>query len=164
MMERCARCGGPVVRSRKHEMVRVVDRTSFVAKVSSSVCRKCSAVFLHGRSLEEVDLEIGCRLAIHGRASGASFRFMRKALALRGAEVAELLGVTAETVSRWENGQRAVDPIAWISLGSLVLEKNGLPSATLERLLALKKRARLPKTMLIQPRNRRTTNGGSPRP
>jgi DNA-binding transcriptional regulator YiaG len=39
--------------------------------------------------------------------SGAELKFARKALGLRQPELAEHLGVTLETVSRWENGHEA---------------------------------------------------------
>jgi hypothetical protein len=52
--------------------------------------------------------------------------------------VADLLGVTPETMSRWENGQRPVDRAAWLTLGSVVLEQASRRPETLERLRELR--------------------------
>jgi transcriptional regulator with XRE-family HTH domain len=62
---------------------------------------------------------------------------MRKALSLRGSELGALLDVTAETISRWENGQRNVHRTAWVALGSMVLEKMQGSTSTLDRLQML---------------------------
>jgi DNA-binding transcriptional regulator YiaG len=73
------------------------------------------------------DLAIAAALATEGPATPDAFRFMRKALALSGKDAAELLGVTAVTVSRWENEARELDPLAWFALGTLVLDYAGKP-------------------------------------
>ena len=107
-------------------------------------------MFVPADSLENVDLEIAAHLAMSGSFSRETFRFMRKALAMRGFELAKLLLVTGETVSRWEHGQRSLDPHAWVLLGSMVLERLGRPVATLRRLVSLQKPGKLPKTVRLE--------------
>jgi transcriptional regulator with XRE-family HTH domain len=104
---------------------------------------------MRGEALEHADLEIACVLAQSGPASGETFRFIRKALGLRSASAAALLDVTAETVSRWEHGQRPVDKCAWIALGSLVLEKFDRTPQTMTRLLMLQEPARAARLVRI---------------
>jgi transcriptional regulator with XRE-family HTH domain len=107
---------------------------------------------MSGDVLERIDLEVATVLAMKGPLQGETLRFMRKALGLRGFELAALLGVTGETLSRWEHEQRPVDSMAWILVGSLVLEHAGRPPVTLRRLLAAneKKPTPLPKTVRLR--------------
>lgn len=147
-MRKCPHCDGTVARS-KRERTSAVAGTWFVARVDTYACRRCRAVFLAGPALERLDLEIACFLARRASPSGETLRFLRKALGLRGVALASLLQVTAETLSRWERGQRGVDANAWITVGSLVLEKSGRPTATYERLSALAEPRKLPATVRI---------------
>ena len=136
-MQKWAHCRGAVTRTNKEE-TRELSGTRFLVTVPSYVCKGCRAVFMEGETLEQADLEIACALARNGPASGETFRFLRKALGVRSAAAAALFDVTAETVSRWEHGQRPVDKCAWIALGSLVLEELGRPPETMARLLVLR--------------------------
>jgi predicted transcriptional regulator len=115
-----------------------VSGRSFVIVVPARVCRDCDALFLDGPCLERAELEVACELARTGPSDGESFRFMRKALAMRATDIASLIAVSPETISRWENGQRTVDRIAWITVGTMVLEKAKRATSTLERLMALR--------------------------
>jgi transcriptional regulator with XRE-family HTH domain len=139
-MQKCAHCRGAITRTKKEE-TRELSGTRFLVTVPAFVCKGCRAVFMQGAALEHADLEIACVLARSGPASGETFRFIRKALGLRSASAAALLDVTAETVSRWEHGQRPVDKCAWIALGSLVLEKFDRAPETMARLLMLQQPA-----------------------
>ena len=135
-MKKCATCGGRLSRTRKDEVHEVAGRR-FVATLPSRSCRACGTSFLDAPTIERVELEVACELAQHGPACGETFRYMRKALGMRAVALARLLGVTPETVSRWENEQRPVDGATWIALGSVVLEKARRAPSTLERLRAL---------------------------
>jgi transcriptional regulator with XRE-family HTH domain len=75
---------------------------------------------------------------------------MRKALGLRAADLAGLLGVAAETVSRWETGQRDVDRGALALVGGLVVDRLEGSTATLDRLRALAKPPRTAKTKALE--------------
>ena len=161
-MRECPHCRSGVVRTKK-DQARLVSGTCFVVRTAALTCKSCRAVFMAGESLERVDLAIGATLALTGPVSGDSFRFMRKALGLRGSELASLLSVTGETVSRWENGQRPVDLMAWILVGGLVLERGGRPTATAERLQSAKTPAALPKTVRLDITERSATRAGAAR-
>jgi len=69
--------------------------------------------------------------------SGEAFRFMRKAAGLRAKELAELLDVTPETISRWEKEHRQPDRKAMMVLGDLVLDRLKGEETALDRLRAL---------------------------
>ena len=151
-MTTCKTCGGRSTRIRQREEVLVSGRR-FVVTLPARSCRSCG-VSVDPASHERMDLEIACELARDGPASGETFRFMRTALGMRAVELADLLGVAAETVSRWENEQRSVDGPAWIALGSIVLEKARLTVSTLERLRALRgPRARARSVRIVLPEN-----------
>jgi len=148
-METCSQCAGSVARARR-EQTRVVDGTTFHVRAPALACKQCRAVFLPGDGLARVDLEVAAVIAMRAQPNGAVFRFCRRALGLRGLELAALLHVTPETISRWENDQRAVDVNAWVTIGSLVLERALHPPATLRRLLALQKPRKLPRTVRLE--------------
>jgi len=152
-MRTCAECGAALSRTHK-DQVRTVAGTTFLVRAPGFVCKACRALFMPGDVLERVDLEVASVLASKCGSSGETLRFVRKALALRGFELADLLGVTGETVSRWEHDQRPVDLSAWIIVGSLVLERAGHPTETLPRLLAMKKPSKLPATVRLSLENR----------
>jgi transcriptional regulator with XRE-family HTH domain len=81
-----------------------------------------------------------------------TFKFMRKALGLRAVDIAELLDVAAETLSRWETGQRPVDRASWIAVSAMVLDKLEGRTTTLDRLKALLEPAPLPRLVRLVPR------------
>lgn len=63
--------------------------------------------------------------------------WLRKAAGLRGNELAALLAVAPETVSRWEHGARTIDRAALAILGSLALDALDGVTTTRDRLRAL---------------------------
>lgn len=80
--------------------------------------------------------QIACSVA-HDQPSGEGFRYMRRSLGLKAKQLGALLGVRAESVSRWENARICVDLHAWVLLGILVFESQGRVYDVRERLLAL---------------------------
>ena len=165
-MRKCANCGSQLERTTTTRVQQIAKR-KFSTDVAARVCTACAAVYVDADALERADLDVACALAERGPASGETFRFMRKALGMRASDLAELLGVTPETVSRWENEQRPVDGATWITLGSLVLEEAHKVPATLERLRAIHKVQRRSGTQIRAPlerkavaRKTRTPSGG----
>ncbi len=90
----------------------------------------------YGFSVEELkraEVAIAIQLAEDAPIGGEAFQWMRKSIRLKGAELGEILGVRAETVSRWERGDVEVTRAAWLWLCGAVLEANGKKPALVER-------------------------------
>ena len=62
------------------------------------------------------------------------FKHLRKTLGLKATNLADLLGVTSETISRWENGHNEPDRAVWATLEQLVDDHYGNRTTTLDRL------------------------------
>ncbi len=140
-MKRCAACGSDDLRETT-EAVDVVVPTSSgpfrvrVSGVNAVRCARCRESFLSGPDLGRAELLAGAEAIARGLRDGATFKFVRKALGLRAVELGELLDVSAETVSRWENGHRAAERSVWNTLADLVADKLGGKTGTLDRLKA----------------------------
>lgn len=71
---------------------------------------------------------------MQGKPTGEKFRFLRKQAELPAKELAGLLGVTPETVSRWEGGKHEIPLAVWALLGVLVGEHRSKSTTTMDRL------------------------------
>ena len=58
---------------------------------------------------------------------------MRRTLGRSARQLAELIDVRHETISRWENGAAPVDRAAWLVLGDIVFDTIGQHVPMLER-------------------------------
>ncbi|MFZ5439517.1 MAG: type II TA system antitoxin MqsA family protein [Myxococcota bacterium] len=142
-MKHCARCRtGKLEKTVAPDSVEVGEHL-FTARVPALKCRECEELYLDGPSLERFELRVAVELARAGEASGDVMRFMRKAAGLRARELAELLGVTPETVSRWETGKQPMEHRAMAVVGSLVVERFEGRTSTLDNLRALQHPRRL---------------------
>lgn len=136
-MKRCGRCDGLLV-SRKVDVSRDVGDHVFIAALPARHCRSCGETSYEAAILQRFDLHVANRLAEAGVGSGAAFRFMRKALGLRAVDLAELLDVSAETLSRWETEKRALDRGALAVLAACVRDALAGRTSTLDTLRALR--------------------------
>jgi len=132
----CAVCGKGKLAKVKVKIERDVAGRSFSTTLSSEKCSHCREVFHAGRDLVAFDHAIAAELSRTGPVSGEAFKAIRTALRLPAREVAKLLGLTPETISRWENGKGPVDRSAWAALGGMLLESMNGRSATRSRLEA----------------------------
>ena len=87
---------------------------------------------IQARDLTKADLSIAAVIAGEGPVLGETFSWMRRALGLQARQLAELLDVRPESVSRWERGERPMDRAAWLLLAGVVLDRVGLRVAPLE--------------------------------
>jgi DNA-binding transcriptional regulator YiaG len=72
---------------------------------------------------DEAKLAEACKAIKNGHKTGANFKLMREVLSLSAAELASMLDVAPETVSRWETGAHTIKPATWTILATLVLER-----------------------------------------
>jgi DNA-binding XRE family transcriptional regulator len=138
-MKHCIQCNGIDLRyAEETEDVRVPtaggDLEVFVSGVSVTRCSTCGEAYLKGPDLERASLIASAEAIRQGVRDGPTLRFIRKALGLRTAELGELLGISAEAVSQWENGQRAAERSVWITVGDLVSDELAGVTTTFDRL------------------------------
>lgn len=148
---RCSRCKGirfkPIEEIENHE----VAGTTYRVVVSGRKCANCDEVYLEGPEVARAELQVAAEVARRGPASAETFRFMRRVLGLKSGELGELLGVSAETMSRWEQGHRDLDRAAWATLGAIATEAFEGRTTTRDRLETLRKPGRQPKTVRLDP-------------
>lgn len=84
------------------------------------------------------------------RLTGAEVRFLRKYLGYSGTDFAALIGVSAETVSRWENDRETMGPSAERLLRMVIVHKGPVQEYSLETLRRISAKAR-PKPIGLRP-------------
>ena len=132
------------------EIRREVDGHAFVASVDGRQCTACGATSFKGTDLARFEGAVAAALAGAGATSGEAFRAMRKALDLRAIDVAALLGVTPETISRWETGRVPIDRGALALLALMVLDHARGSAATMDALRGRAAAKPLGKTVKIK--------------
>jgi len=76
-------------------------------------CPKCGAVEIVIPRIEELHRALALAiLRKRGRLAAPEVRFLRKYLGWSGADFAKHMGVDAATVSRWENEEQPMGPVA----------------------------------------------------
>ncbi|MEY4515558.1 MAG: hypothetical protein RLZZ450_7680 [Pseudomonadota bacterium] len=134
---KCVKCGGK--RSKKGKVAHAVtiSGVKINGDLAGEICSACGEDQVDLAELESFELRAAAALAVHGVCTGEAFKFMRKALGMRATDVGAVLGVTPETVSRWETGQRDVDRHVFAMLGEIAIAvAEGRPSPV-ERFKAL---------------------------
>lgn len=141
-MKRCVECKGGL-RERRVEETLQVGGHRFLASLPGKVCSHCGESYLDAKTLERFELTVAVDLALAGETKGEVFKFIRKAVGLKATELAELLGVAPETISRWETGERAVDRGAFALLGDIAQERLEGRASTLDMLKSMQTPKRL---------------------
>jgi DNA-binding XRE family transcriptional regulator len=107
-----------------------------VTGVSAIKCGSCGESSLSGPDLGRAELLAGAEAMARGLRDGGTLKFIRKSLGLRAADLGELLDVSPETISRWENSHRAAERSVWNTLADLVADRLRGTRTTLDRLTA----------------------------
>src|SRR5437016_411507 len=105
-MHRCVPCKGERFESVERRLVRMVGEQTFSTMVPSERCVACGEGTIAATDGMRFEAAIAAELARRGAASGEAFKYMRRYLGLQSGDLAQLLSVAAETVSRWETGRR----------------------------------------------------------
>jgi putative zinc finger/helix-turn-helix YgiT family protein len=153
MAKRCFNCKSTELVAAEHEDRLEVAGHCFVRSVPSLRCARCGEETMKGEELEAFEVEAAAEFARHGEHSAEAFKFMRRILGLKAVELGELLDVTPETISRWENEKQAVERRAAALLCAMVLDKVEGRTSTLDRLRALRDPAPLPKRVNLAKRS-----------
>ena len=132
----CPRCGQPSFPSPTEERLRFAN-IELIAPSRTLVCSRCAHAFTSAKRDRALDLDIARKLAEMGARNKDAFRFMRRALGYTAAAMSELLGVEPETLSRWENGKRAIPSCPMALMASLVLDRQRKRDSMVPRLRAV---------------------------
>jgi putative zinc finger/helix-turn-helix YgiT family protein len=143
-MTKCVQCGSDKLREARSTERRTVAGVEFSAELDALKCGKCGETYVDDKALEAMELAIAAELGRLGVLKGEAFKFMRKAIDLRGIDLAELLDVTGDTVSRWERDVVPIDHAAFAVLGALASEARQGRTEMRDRLQAARD-AKLPK-------------------
>lgn len=149
-MKNCVTCGKGPLKLAEIEFHREVAGHVFTATIPANVCEACGEEYVAGEDLGRFERTIARTLLDAGEASGEAFKFARKAMGLREVDLAQVLGVTPETVSRWETGVHPIDPMALAVLALLVQDAVAGSTTTLEALKARAKPKPLAKRVTLK--------------
>lgn len=127
----CVSCGEKKLQRGDVALVRSLDGREFSATVTGLVCQGCGESITDLRDGERFDLAVAEVLS-EAAPSAESFRFLRRVAGLRAQDVARLLGLTGDTISRWENGKYPIDRAAFFVLGQIVREQRRGSTAMLD--------------------------------
>lgn len=116
------RCGESKRSEAKHAFRRTVAGNTFTAEAVVDACATCGEPHVPAALVIAFERALAVELARRGPISGETFRWIRKAASLERVELAQLLGVSMETIAAWEEERRPTDVAAWTLIASLVLD------------------------------------------
>lgn len=134
---KCPTCGADGMADGTTEIMSRVGPRTFVAAVPAEVCGACGESIVTARVMRAFEEARARALVEVGASDGDALRWVRKAAGLTGKELARLLGVAPETVSRWEHNGQVPDRAAVALLGALALDAMEGRTSTRDRLDAL---------------------------
>ena len=110
---RCAECGGNLkVTGDTHRYVESGLRNVVLHGVQVRKCEKCGEDEVAIPNIAGLHRRIAMMLVMRKSALAApELRFLRQYLGQSSKDFAKLLGVTPETMSRWENASRDIPPV-----------------------------------------------------
>src|SRR4051812_26326564 len=146
---KCPTCSGTAFQPATYVARRDLDGRRFTGNVPARKCVACGELLISGTGLGAFERAITLRLAQGGEVGPEGFRWLRKAAGLKAVRLAELLGVTAMQVSRWENGHKPLERRAVALVCALALEQVEGKVATRAVLEALAAGKKLPRRVRI---------------
>lgn len=110
-MEICYSCGGAIetIKDKPYKYDECgLDVVLY--GVTQYACGECGESYVSIPNMQRLHQVIGAHICEKRKAilKSSEIRFLRKTLQLKGKEFALTLGVTASTVSRWENGKKEI--------------------------------------------------------
>jgi putative zinc finger/helix-turn-helix YgiT family protein len=149
---KCPECGEPMTSARENYSY-TASGLPYVTLVGVEV-RRCKACGEHEVVLPKIEqLHRAIALAViskHARLTAAEIRYLRKYLGWSGADFARHMGVTPESVSRWENEREQMGAVADRLLRLMVATKAPVSEYPLDALADLEDEA-TPLRLRVEP-------------
>jgi len=142
----CEQCGGPTTTAREnfHYSASGLPNVTLIG-VQVTRCPKCGAFEVDIPRIEELHRTIAGEVVTkRAPLTPAEIRFLRKWLGWAGVDFAAHMGVTPETVSRWETGSLGVGASADRLLRMMVVNRAPVQDYSLEMLKAIDESASTP--------------------
>lgn len=121
----CHECNGETFTLKTVQVVTGVGPYNVVdGSARRPVCDSCGEYSISSNLLEKIELRAA--LVVYSDAAeitGGVLRFARKALSLTQAQLAEKLGTTAESISRWERDERPMEKWLHPAVKGLILDR-----------------------------------------
>jgi putative zinc finger/helix-turn-helix YgiT family protein len=108
MSDKCYVCGGTtkIIKDKPYEYKECGLDNILIIGINQFECKKCNEFFVSIPKVEELHQAIGrglcCKKSLLTK---KEIKYLRKELHMKAKNLANALGVTAETLSRWENGR-----------------------------------------------------------
>lgn len=122
-MKRCVQCDSKDLKKTAVRQEIQVAEHRFETDIPAFVCSSCNESYVTGPDLNRFELMVAAELGKAGEVSGGILRFMRKALGMKAMELAKLLDVSPETVSRWETGAQSIDRRTMTLVAVMITDK-----------------------------------------
>lgn len=148
-VERCTNCGSAKLPVVDYPLKAKLGGVAFEASVRAQQCQNCGEAFLSGQVLKSFEISAALELARAGVTVPEGLQFMRKVVGLRAIELAELLELTPEHVSRMENGRASADRRTVALLAAMVEDKAAGATRTVDQLRALARPRRVTRRVQI---------------
>jgi hypothetical protein len=136
-MKTCSECGSQNLRRVQRTDRYSVGQFVYTRRVLALRCARCGTEFVQAKVQQAFERDIALDLVKRGPVHGEALRFLRVQLGLQATELAEILRMRSETLSRWENNRIPIDWNAWLVVGDLVRDKYSGTDDTLRRRRAL---------------------------
>ena len=152
-MIRCPECNDEMTVARENYSY-AESGLPYVTLVGVEVrrCKACGEQEVVIPKTEQLHRELA--LAVIGkkaRLTGSEIRFLRTYLGWTGADFARQMGVTPESVSRWENEREQMNPVADRLVRLMVVTKAPVSEYSLDELVGLEDQA-APVRLRVEPK------------
>jgi putative zinc finger/helix-turn-helix YgiT family protein len=114
-----------------------ITRMGVELAVAGQRCSSCEETIFDGDEVQRQERDVATAIVARGVRTADEFKFVRKVAGFRANELAELLDVRAETISRWERAEAEIPRSAAFALGELY----DRPRVTREKLEAFARSA-----------------------
>ena len=149
---KCVQCSGPMTSRRESYDYAACGLPVILDGVTVHRCEMCGEHEVALPRIEELHRVIARSVIRRStRLSPKEIRFLRKWLGHSGEDLAELMGVTPEQVSRWENGKRDMGATADRLLRMLVATTEPRDEYSPEHWRRLRDRSSAPPKLHVRP-------------
>lgn len=140
---KCLECRGSVSTKRENYLYTAVGlRNVTLVGVEVRRCARCGDFEVVIPRIEELHRVLAAAIVRRAsRLTGDEVRFLRKYLGYSGVDFAKVIGVTAETVSRWENAKEKMGASAEKLLRMLIVHKQPIRQYRVETLAQISEKA-----------------------